>query len=201
RGKAAARAERARAFRQAADEALRRNDTAAAFWLLLETAHLNAETRDRQAALRTLDEAQALAGEEHVARIQALEARSRVLQALGSPRESEAALQDALRRRRTSRGPEGRSAAAELESLGALGWVITDLPAAERNYSQALRIREERAPGTLVHARSLRQMANVRWARGDYAEAETLARRSLAIAEAREPGGRTAANAVNMQGN
>jgi hypothetical protein len=72
-----ARAERACAFRQAADEARCRNETAAALWLLLETARLNAETRDRDAALSALSEAQGLAGEDRVLRIQALEGRSR----------------------------------------------------------------------------------------------------------------------------
>jgi tetratricopeptide (TPR) repeat protein len=200
RGRPAPRQERARAYRQAADEAHRRNETAAAFWLLLETARLGAETGDREAALRALDEAQALAGDDRVLGIQMQEGRSRAVQALGSPRQAEEFLQQALRLRQ-AREPDGLSAAAGLEALGALAWSQSDPPGAERHHSHALRIREERAPGTIVHARSLRQVANIHWGRGDLAQAETLVARALGVATAREPDGRTVANTINTRGN
>jgi CHAT domain-containing protein/Tfp pilus assembly protein PilF len=200
RGQAAPRAERARAFRQAADEARRRHETAAAFWLLLETSRLSAETRDREAALSALEEARTLAGENQVLEVQALEVRSRALQALGSPGDAEPVLQQALRLRQL-REPDGLSAASGLEALGALAWSVGDPQAAERHHSQALLIREARAPGTIVYARSLRQVANIHWGRGDLTQAETLVERAFAIAAAREPEGRTVANTVNTRGN
>ena len=189
------RAEAARKWGMAAEQAAASGAGAAAAWLERAAGRLGDDTLVDS----ILDRATAFAGKDPAIGAAVWQSRGESWERRGDLEAAEEAYREALAARQRACGE--CLAMARLETdIGFVAQDRGDLDAAETAFRHALELRDKLAAGTPLPAYSLNNLGGVLKAKGQLEAAESAQRRALALLEPLDPDGEDVAQALKLLG-